>query len=124
LGAAVCLISCGCGAPQQSSKYRIAVIPKGTTHDFWRSIHAGAEHAARERANTKILWDGPAKEDQRHEQQQIVERFTSEGVSALILAPCDRQTLVLPVEAALKKGIPVAIIDSGLELSDTIQNNH
>jgi ribose transport system substrate-binding protein len=97
-------------------KFRIAVIPKGTTHDFWRSIHAGALEAARERGNAEIRWDGPAKEDQRQEQQQIVERFASEQVSAIVLAPCDRQTLVAPVEAAMKKGIPVVIIDSGLEL--------
>jgi len=28
--------------------YRIAVIPKGTTHVFWKSVHAGALKAARE----------------------------------------------------------------------------
>jgi ribose transport system substrate-binding protein len=100
---------------------RIAVIPKGTTHDFWKSIHAGALQAASERDNVEILWEGPAKEDQRHEQQQIVERFISEQVDAIILAPCDRNTLVAPVEGAIKQGIPVAIIDSGLELPPSIR---
>jgi ABC-type sugar transport system substrate-binding protein len=107
----------------KNARWRIAVIPKGTTHDFWKSIHAGALKAARERGHTEILWEGPAKEDQRHEQQQIVERFTSEGVSAIVLAPCDRQTLVIPVEGALQKGIPVVIIDSGLEMSEAIKNS-
>src|SRR5260370_41949571 len=101
----------GCGSSSDDSakpiKYRIAVIPKGTSHFFWKSIHAGAEHAAQELGHTKILWDGPAKEDQRDKQLQIVERFTSEGVNAIVLAPCDRGTLVAPVEAALAKGIPV-----------------
>ena len=27
---------------------RIAVIPKGTTHEFWKSVHAGAAKAAKE----------------------------------------------------------------------------
>ena len=113
----------GCGSNSErpagvKAKYRIAVIPKGLTHDFWRSIHAGAESAARERGDTEILWDGPAKEDERSKQQQIVERFTSERVDAIILAPCDRQTLVAPVEGAIKRGIPVVIIDSGLEISE------
>src|SRR6202011_5679234 len=81
----------GCHSNQQpAAKYRIAVIPKGTTHIFWRSIHAGAVQDARGRGDTDILWDGPSKEDQRAEQQQIVERFTSEGVNAIVLAPCDR----------------------------------
>jgi ribose transport system substrate-binding protein len=114
----------GCG-PESSTKarFKIAVIPKGTTHDFWRSIHAGALEAARQRGDVDISWEGPAKEDQRQEQQQIVERFASEGVSAIILAPCDRQTLRVPVEGALRKGIPVIIIDSGLEQSEAIRGS-
>ncbi|HEV3204602.1 MAG TPA: substrate-binding domain-containing protein [Gemmataceae bacterium] len=114
----------GCKPSQGTpAKYRIAVIPKGTSHDFWKYIHAGAKHAERERGNTKILWDGPAKEDLRHEQQQIVERFTSDRVDAIILAPSDRRTLTAPVEAAITIGIPVVIIDSGLELTDTIRKS-
>jgi hypothetical protein len=41
----------------------IAVIPKGTTHEFWKSIHAGAEKAARESGAT-IIWKGPLKLEQ------------------------------------------------------------
>src|SRR5262245_27030806 len=36
------------GAPGGGAKYRIAVIPKGTTHDFWKSVHYGAQQAADE----------------------------------------------------------------------------
>jgi ribose transport system substrate-binding protein len=123
VAAAVCLISAGCGGPESPAKYRIAVVPKGISHDFWNSIHAGAVCAARERGDTEILWEGPPTEDQRQVQQQIVERFTSERVSALILAPCDRQTLVSPVEGAIKAGIPVVIIDSGLSHTILIRNS-
>jgi ribose transport system substrate-binding protein len=118
-----CLAMSGCSSAGQDHKYRIAVIPKGTTHDFWKSIHAGAEAAARERGNVAIAWQGPAKEDQRAEQQQLVERFTSSGVSAIVLAPCDRQTLVAPAEGALARGVPVVIIDSGLELPESAQKD-
>ncbi len=123
MAVAACLALAGCGGPKQDFKYRIAVIPKGTTHEFWKSIHAGAIQAARERGNTEILWDGPSKEDERDKQQQIVERYASEGVSAIVLAPCDRRMLVVPVEGALQKGIPVVIIDSGLELSERIRDS-
>jgi ribose transport system substrate-binding protein len=123
-GTIVVLALDGCSsATYKPAKYRIAVIPKGTTHLFWRMIHAGAIEAARERGDVQILWDGPPKEDQRDRQQQIVEQFTSEGASAIVLAPCDRQTLVAPVEAALRKGIPVVIMDSGLTLTDEIRDN-
>ncbi|HUK90860.1 MAG TPA: BMP family ABC transporter substrate-binding protein, partial [Blastocatellia bacterium] len=44
-------------------KYAIAVIPKGTTHEFWKSIHAGAIKAAREYAaqgiDVNVTWKGP-----------------------------------------------------------------
>jgi ribose transport system substrate-binding protein len=123
LAMAVCFLVGGCQASKSPYQYRIAVVPKGTSHDFWKSIHAGALQAAQQRGNTQILWEGPATEDQVHVQQQIVEQFTSQGVSALILAPCDRRALVRPVRGAIEKGIPVVIIDSGLESSDFIQNS-
>ncbi len=123
LAVAACLLVSGCRAAKPQYKYRIAVVPKGTSHDFWKSIHAGAVQAARQRGDTQVLWEGPATEDQVHVQQQIVEQFTSQGVSALILAPCDRRALVRPVRGMIEKGIPVVIIDSGLELSDFIQNS-
>jgi ribose transport system substrate-binding protein len=109
------------GCARDDAKLRIAVIPKGTTHAFWQAIHAGALKAAKERGNATVLWNGPPQEDQRQEQQNIVERYTAERVDAIVLAPCDRQTLVAPVEAALQKDIPVVIIDSGLELTPAIK---
>ena len=43
------LIACdGDGQESLSGKMTIAVIPKGTTHEFWKSVHAGAVKAARE----------------------------------------------------------------------------
>jgi ribose transport system substrate-binding protein len=117
------LVLGGCAPKADMAKIRIALIPKGTTHAFWQAIHAGALKAAKERGDVTILWKGPSQEDKRQEQQDIVERFTSERVSAIILAPCDRQSLVAPVEAALKKDIPVVIIDSGLELTQTIKDS-
>ena len=38
----------------------IAVIPKGTTHVFWKSIQAGAYKAGHE-LGVKIDWMGPEK---------------------------------------------------------------
>ena len=42
--------------------YRIAVIPKGTTHVFWKSVHAGALNAAKELTASgtpvEVQWKG------------------------------------------------------------------
>jgi ribose transport system substrate-binding protein len=113
----------GCNSPVASKRFRIAVIPKGTTHNFWKSIHAGAKKAAAERGDIEVVWEGPAREDDRQEQRNIVERLANEHVSAIVLAPSDRRTLVAPVESAISQGVPVVIMDSGLELSPAIQGS-
>jgi ribose transport system substrate-binding protein len=99
------------------------VIPKGTTHEFWKSIHAGAIQAAQELDaagdSVHIIWKGPLREDDREQQVQVVEGFTSQGVSGIVLAPLDNRALVRPVEEAKGAGVPTVIIDSGLE-SDQI----
>lgn len=102
----------------QAATYNIAVIPKGTSHEFWKSIHAGARKAERELStgNVKINvnWKGPLREDDRDQQISVVENFTVRRVHGMVLAPLDRQALIAPVEAALRAKIPVVIIDSGL----------
>jgi ribose transport system substrate-binding protein len=97
----------------------IAVIPKGTSHEFWKSIHAGAVQASQELTaagdSVKIIWKGPLREDDRELQIQVVEGFTTQGVQGMVLAPLDRRALVRPVEEAKAAGVPTVIIDSGLE---------
>jgi ribose transport system substrate-binding protein len=101
-----------------AADYQIAVIPKGTTHEYWKSINAGAVKAQRElhAAGTEvtIIWKGPLLEDDREQQIQVVENFIGRNVSAIVLAPLDSRALVAPVEEAVKAGIPVVVIDSGL----------
>lgn len=104
-------------------KLTIAVIPKGTTHEFWKSIHAGSNKAASELSaqgtQVEVIWKGPLREDDREQQIQVVEGFTSQGVSGIVLAPLDDRALVRPVEDAKRASIPTVIIDSALE-SDAI----
>lgn len=92
---------------------RIAVIPKGTTHVFWKSVEAGARKAGEE-LGVEIVWKGPLKEDDKNGQIGIVEQFTTEGVSGIVLAPLDDTALVPVVQSAAQRKIPVVIFDSGL----------
>lgn len=93
---------------------RIAVVPKGTTHDFWNAVHAGAERAAAEEG-VEIFWTGPDREGDRERQVQIVEDFIVRRVSAIVLAPGDSRALVPVVERARDAAIPVVVIDSGID---------
>lgn len=97
--------------------YRIAVIPKGTTHDFWLSVRAGAEQAAAELGNVEILWDGPDSESQKDVQINLVDGFINDQVDGICLAPIDRDGMIPVVRRSRDMGIPVLIFDSGL--SDT-----
>lgn len=97
-----------------SGKTKIAVIPKGTTHEFWKSVHAGAVKAARE-FDVEVVWKGPLKEDDLKEQIGIVESFVSQSVKGIVLAPLNDKGLVAPVKAAKDAGIPTVIFDSSLQ---------
>lgn len=114
------LALCSVAAVSAAEKtYTIAVIPKGTTHEFWKSIHAGAVKAEQELAakgtKVKLFWKGPLREDDRDQQIQVVENFASRKVDGIVLAPLDSRALVAPVASALQAGVPTVVIDSDLE---------
>ena len=106
-------------AATAADSYTIAVIPKATSHEFWKSIHAGAVKAQRELteqgAKVEIIWQGPLREDNRDQQIQVVENFISRRVSGIVLAPTDAKALVSPVNTAARAKVPVVIFDSGLK---------
>src|SRR5919197_2044710 len=134
IGIFIALATSACGSARESRganaaaangprTLTIAVVPKGTTHEFWKSIHAGAVRAERELTasgdSVRIIWKGPLREDDREQQVQVVEGFASQGVSGIVLAPLDDRALVRPVEEARRTGVPTVIIDSDLR-SDSI----
>jgi ribose transport system substrate-binding protein len=103
-----------CFAPLLHAAERIAVIPKGTTHSFWKSVEAGALKAGKE-YGVEIIWKGPLKEDDRAQQIAVVQQFVSSNVSAIVLAPLDDTALRSPVKSAMERKIPVFIFDSALK---------
>jgi len=117
------LIACTPGN-NAKKKLTIAVIPKGATHEFWKSIHAGSNKAASEfnaqGTAVEVIWKGPLREDDREQQIQVIEGFAAQGVSGIVLAPLDNHALVRPVEDAKRAGVPTVIIDSGLESNEFV----
>jgi ribose transport system substrate-binding protein len=113
------LAACGGSADKQAGGITIAVIPKGTSHVFWQSIHAGAQKAATD-LGVNIIWRGPLREDDRDAQVSEVEGFVSRGISGICIAPLDETALVPPIQEAERQNIPVVIFDSGLKSSDYV----
>jgi ribose transport system substrate-binding protein len=122
--AIACAVACNKSSPQTTSdgatavaRPRIAVIPKGTTHEFWKSVHAGAVKASQD-ANVDIVWKGPLKEDDLKSQIDLVDSFVAQGVTGIVLAPLSDTAMRGSVKAAKAAKIPVVIFDSDLQGDD------
>ena len=116
-----CLLLAGCsansgdtGARPDDGRLTIAVVPKATSHEFWKSVHAGAVEGA-EQAGVSIIWKGPITESDREAQINLVQDFVAQGVDGICLAPLDSQALIPSVQQAQAAGIPTLIFDSGLD---------
>jgi ribose transport system substrate-binding protein len=118
--AVVAMAFCSCsksdnGSSSTPGAFKIAVIPKGESHAYWKSVKAGVDKAAAETGCVPI-WKGPPREDDRSSQIGLVEQYVSDGgVNGICLAPLDASALVDPVGEANKKNIPVLIFDSALK---------
>jgi ribose transport system substrate-binding protein len=111
------IFSAGCrkkDVTSESERLTIAVVPKGTIHEFWKTVHIGAEMAGQE-LDVDILWKGSLKEDDREAQISVVENIITRGADGIVLAPLDDVAMRRPVDEAMRSGIPVVIFDSGLQ---------
>jgi ribose transport system substrate-binding protein len=102
-----------------ADSYTIAVIPKGSTHEHWKTVHAGAVKAQRELkergVNVEVMWQAPLREDDRDYQMRVVENLVARKVSGIAIAPLDSKALVAPVQTAVRAKIPVIVFDSALK---------
>ena len=109
-----CCFGCAKSEPKKAAGQRvIAVIPKGTAHIFWQSVHAGALKAGKE-FGVKIEWNGPQTETMKDQQIAITQDFVSRKVDGIVLAPQDQNALVQVVEQVAAARIPCVIFDSGI----------
>src|SRR5438034_3495353 len=113
---AALLLSTGC---RRSDQRVIGVVPKGASHIFWQTVHAGAIKAAGE-FGCAVDWNAPPLEIDASRQIEIVDSMINRRVAGIALAPVDKQALVAVVERASAKGIPVAIFDSAIDTANYI----
>jgi ribose transport system substrate-binding protein len=104
----------GGGTKGAGERLRIALVPKGTTHEFWQTVKAGAEAAGAE-FNCEVLFNGPQKENDIAEQIDILKNYGTQGVDGIAVAATDKVSLSGPVKDLMDKKIPVVVVDSAIE---------
>ncbi len=120
-GMLLSLVGCRSSEPTASQeksnrnkKLVIAVIPKSTGGEFWKTVEMGAREAAQE-LGVEMKWDGPLTETELAEQNKIVENMVTLQVDGIALAPLNRSAQRRTVERAVEAGIPVVIFDSEID---------
>src|SRR5258708_7786412 len=116
LALAGAMLLAGCA---HETKKTVGVVPKGSNHIFWQTVHAGAVKAARE-AGLEVEWNAPALEIDSSRQIAIVDSMINRHLAGIVLAPVDKTALVGVVERDAAAGVPVAIFDSGIDTDKRI----
>jgi ribose transport system substrate-binding protein len=102
----------------------LAVVLKGSQHQYWKSVTAGTAEAERDLQlqgmRVRLIRRSPLRDDGHEEQLRILENVLQQGVQGLILAPCSPVALAAPVEAAARVGIPTVVIDSRLQSANVV----
>lgn len=109
------LLLAGCGKKETASnpsgvkKLTIAVVPKATTHSYWKSAQAGVERGG-PRTRGEPGMAGSTDDSKVADQIGIFNNLAASGIDGIVLAPCDDRALVSHVRTAVRRGLPIAIL--------------
>ena len=107
-----------CACTRADDKKYVAVIAKAVNSDFWHNVKNGVYSAATE-YNVTVTFDGPQNEEDYETQNALIEAAVKNGAGAIVLSAIDFNNSVDTVNAAVKNGVKVITIDSGLN-SDAV----
>ena len=99
---------------QPADKGTIVFIPKSTSATFYLFLVKGAQDKAKELGYT-IDYQGPATEADIAAQVDLVRNVIKRKPAGILLAALDSKALIPPVEEAMAAGIPVVMVDSGID---------
>jgi ribose transport system substrate-binding protein len=91
---------------------KIGVLLKGK-NDFWAAVAKGASQAG-QKLGAEVIVKSPPTEADVGIQVRLLGILASEGIQALIIAPCNKDSLARPVAALAAKGVKIVVIDSPL----------
>jgi ribose transport system substrate-binding protein len=103
----------GAAAPGKE-KGTIVFIPKSTDVSYWLFVKKGVEDAAKE-MGYKTDYQGVPREIDIAQQADLVRNIASTKPAGIVMAATDAKALVAPVEEAIKAGVPLVTVDSGVD---------
>jgi ribose transport system substrate-binding protein len=125
--AAACSSSSSTAAPAASSgggaapsaaaggaKPYVAIVSKGSQHQFWQAVQKGATDEAAAKGAT-ITYEGPASESEVDKQLTMLQTALDKKPAAICFAALDSKAATPYLEKAKAANIPVVGFDSGVD---------
>lgn len=110
---AAALTAMAAGAAQAADTVSIALVVKGLGNGFFDAAHEGAEEAAKQLGNVKVIYTGPT-DTTAEGQIQVLNSLIAQHVDAIAVSANDKDALVPTLKKAMKRGITVISWDSGV----------
>ncbi|WP_337270488.1 rhamnose ABC transporter substrate-binding protein [Oryzifoliimicrobium ureilyticus] len=111
IGAALALAMMGGAA--QAAEMKIALVVKSLGNGFFEAANKGAEEAAKELGNVKIIYTGPTSTTAEG-QIEVINSLIAQGVDAIAISANDPDAVVPALKKAKQRGIKVISWDSGV----------
>jgi ribose transport system substrate-binding protein len=92
----------------------IAIVSKGSQHQFWQAVQKGATDEAAAKGAT-ITYEGPASESEVDKQLTMLQTAIDKNPAAICFAALDSKAATPLLEQAQSKGIPIIGFDSGVD---------
>jgi ribose transport system substrate-binding protein len=113
------LVAAACGggasqAPTAGAKPYIAIVSKGSQHQFWQAVQKGATDEAAAKGAT-ITYEGPASESEVDKQLTMLQTALDKKPAAVCFAALDSKAAGPLLQKAKDAGIPVVGFDSGVD---------
>lgn len=109
------------GASLAQDEITIAMIPKLVGIDYFNATEQGAQEAAQELANVRLIYQGPT-EARADRQVELIENFITAQVDVISVAANDPEALAPALQRAMDAGITVITWDADANARDIFVN--
>ena len=113
--AALLLSACG-HTEGRAAQYKIYLITKSTSTEFWRSVFAGA-NAARAEYNVNLVIRGPDTEENYAGQNMYIQEAVRNHADAIVFSAISYTENAAAIDEAAEAGIKIVVIDSDVNSS-------